>query len=88
MEKSVFTEEYGAFLALLRQARKAAGITQVQMAERLAQTQSWISKCERGERRLDIIEVRAFCEVIGIPLPEFSERLETTLLEQRAKLSS
>ena len=54
MKKSLFSDDYKCFLKLLRQVRERAGITQEQIAERLETTQSIISKCERGERRLDI----------------------------------
>jgi len=71
VEKSTFSEEYAVFLRLLREARAAAGVTQVQLAERIGNTQSFVSKCERGERRLDIVEVRAFCRAIGVPFAKF-----------------
>jgi len=71
MEKSVFSREYRIFLRCLRESRKRSGVTQVQLAERLGQAQSWVSKCERGERRLDIVEVRAFCQAIGVPFVGF-----------------
>ncbi|GAB4287626.1 MAG: hypothetical protein Fur0025_21220 [Oscillatoriaceae cyanobacterium] len=58
MEKSIFTQEYGIFLSHLRSARKGAGLTQEQVADRLGQTQSFVSKCERGERRIDVVELR------------------------------
>jgi transcriptional regulator with XRE-family HTH domain len=41
-------------------ARKSAGLTQVGLADRLGRPQSFVSKYERGERKLDVIE---FCEV-------------------------
>ncbi|EDX76721.1 hypothetical protein MC7420_1724 [Coleofasciculus chthonoplastes PCC 7420] len=55
MEKSICTREYALFLSHLRSARKAAGLTQEQIAQSLQQTQSFVSKCERGERRIDIV---------------------------------
>jgi transcriptional regulator with XRE-family HTH domain len=79
MEKSIFTEDYLVFLRCLRAARGRAGLTQVQLAERLDQTQSWVSKCERGERRLDIVEVRAFCEAMGLSLTSFLEEFERVI---------
>lgn len=51
MDKSIHSKEYAVFLRHLRQARKKAGMTQEQLARRLAETQSFVSKCERGERR-------------------------------------
>lgn len=77
MEKSVFSEEYGVFLRELRHARAQSGMTQEQVAKAMGQTQSFVSKCERGERRIDIVELARFCAVLGIPLREFVDRIET-----------
>jgi transcriptional regulator with XRE-family HTH domain len=79
MEKSVFTDDYGVLLALLREAREAAGLTQVQLAERLGQSQSFVSKVERGETRLDVIQLRTLLAALGATLPEFVGRLEERL---------
>lgn len=51
------------FLRRLRQARKDAGLTQVEVARRLGRTQSFVTKAERGERRLDVVELRAFARI-------------------------
>ena len=48
MEKSIHTREYAVLLRLLKQAREAAGLTQVQVARRLKQSQSFVTKMERG----------------------------------------
>lgn len=58
MEKSIYSAEYQQLCALLRQLRLVAGLTQVQVAERLDVPQSFVSKYEAGERRLDVIELR------------------------------
>ena len=58
MEKSIWSAEYQQLCALLRQIRQDAGLTQVQVAERLNMPQSFVSKYESGERRLDVIELR------------------------------
>ncbi|MFK0300297.1 helix-turn-helix domain-containing protein [Brevundimonas sp. NPDC090276] len=65
MTKSVFSERYGLFLAVLVQARKEAGLTQSELASRLGKPQSYISKAERGERRLDVVEFIEFAEALG-----------------------
>ena len=44
-----------------------------------------MSKCERGERRLDVIELRMFCLAFGLTLPIFVKRLEAALAAGRAK---
>lgn len=62
MTKSVFTDEYSVLLKTLILVRKKAGITQVELAKKLKQPQSYISKYEHGERRLDVIE---FVEIVN-----------------------
>jgi transcriptional regulator with XRE-family HTH domain len=81
MEKSVFHRNYALFLSCLRCARKSAGLTQQEVAERLQQTQSFVSKCERGERRIDVIELLAFCQAIDISIEDFIDQLKH-ILEQ------
>ncbi len=53
MEKSIYSKDYQTLLRELRRAREASGLTQGQLAKRLGCTQSFISKCERGEPRLE-----------------------------------
>lgn len=49
------------FRELLRQARIGAGLTQTELANRLGKPQSYVSKAELGERRLDFLETLDFC---------------------------
>ena len=79
MEKSIYTREYSLFLDQLRKAREDKGLTQIDVAQKLGQTQSFISKVERGERRLDIVELRAFCAALGIGFAKFIAQIERTL---------
>lgn len=79
MEKSIHSEDYRLFLRLLRDARERAGLTQEDLAQRLQETQSFVSKCERGERRIDVVELRHFCEALGVPLLEFCSVLDSGL---------
>jgi transcriptional regulator with XRE-family HTH domain len=64
---------------LLRQVRNEAGLTQTDVAERVGRPQSFVSKYESGERRLDVLELRAVCSAMGISLPDFIKRLEQAL---------
>ena len=76
MEKSIFTAEYRVVCRLLREKRESAGLTQVDMAERIGEAQSYVSKCERGERRLDIVQLRVFCNAMSLPLGDFVKEFE------------
>lgn len=75
--ESVFTEEYNRFRQMLIQARKNAGMTQLAVSEAIGKPQSFVSKYERGERRLDVIEFMAVAHVLGIDPREFIDRLTT-----------
>ncbi|MCA8999485.1 MAG: helix-turn-helix transcriptional regulator [Planctomycetaceae bacterium] len=74
MKKSRFTSRYNQFLAALRQARKDAGLTQTQVGKKFGAHASFVSKCESGERRVDVIELAEFCRIYGLALNEFLER--------------
>lgn len=63
--KSIYTKDYAVFVETLRAIRLERGVSQVDLAKGLGVTQSFISKCERGERRLDIIELRNWCRVLA-----------------------
>jgi transcriptional regulator with XRE-family HTH domain len=79
MHKSLFSKEYRIFLGHLRKARAEAGLTQAGLAKRLGETQSFISKVERGERRLDVVELRAFCRALKMAFPTFINRLHLAI---------
>jgi transcriptional regulator with XRE-family HTH domain len=60
---------------LLAEARRAAGLTQAQLARRLSKPQSFVSKYERGERRLDVSEFIEVAEALGLDAAKEVERL-------------
>jgi transcriptional regulator with XRE-family HTH domain len=64
MSKSIHGPEHLALRELLVEARKAAGLTQQQVAEKLGRPQSFVAKYEGGERRLDVLEFIAVARVI------------------------
>lgn len=74
MEKSIYTAEYRRLCALLRQLREEAGLTQIEVARRLDEPQSFVSKYESGERRLDVIELQHVTEALGTPIRAALER--------------
>ena len=66
MVKSISSQQQERMIALLRQAREEAGLTQDQLAERMGAYKTFVSKYERGERRLDVVEFLAITEALGI----------------------
>jgi transcriptional regulator with XRE-family HTH domain len=79
MEKSPFTHEYKTLCRLLKAERENADVTQVELAKRLKETQSEISKFERGERRLDVVQLRRWCQALGVGLSDFVKSYENSL---------
>ena len=58
--RSTHSARYRRFLTRLREARLNAGLTQAEVAKALRRPQSFVSKCESGERRVDVIELQDF----------------------------
>lgn len=71
---SIYSASYRHLLKQLKQARLDAGLTQVQVADALGQPQSFVSKCESGERRVDVVELERFAELYSKPLSFFLPR--------------
>ena len=76
--KAIHDERYIQVIARLRQARKRAGLTQADVAERLGLDQTSISKVETCERRIDVIELIDFCRTVGVKI---SDLVDSTLQE-------
>lgn len=64
------------FLDLLRQIRIDAGLRQEDLAEKLGQPQSFVSRYESGERRVDLLELGEICRALGLSLSDFVKRFE------------
>jgi transcriptional regulator with XRE-family HTH domain len=79
MPKSIFSVGQERLQNLLRKSRLEAGFTQVQMAKKLGRPQSFVSKYESGERRLDLVELRLICKALDIPLTKFAKQFENSL---------
>ncbi len=78
MTKSVFSERYDRFRQALIAARKSASLTQAQIATRMAKPQSFVSKYERGERRLDVVEFFDVARAVGFEALGFLRDLRLT----------
>ena len=66
MALSTHNTDYRLLLTVLRSARERSGVSQVDLAARLGNTQTFVSKCERGERRVDMVEFVEFAEALGL----------------------
>jgi transcriptional regulator with XRE-family HTH domain len=73
-QKALHAKRYEAFRMRLRRAREEAGLTQEQVAECLGRPQTWVSKCEVGERRVDFVELEEWAAACGKPLDWFRTR--------------
>jgi len=69
--RSVHSPRYAAFCRGLLEARKAAGLSQDAVARKLGRPQSFVSKYETGERRLDVVEFLDIADVLGIDAAAF-----------------
>ena len=79
MTKSTHLTQKKKLLTLLRNVRVDAGLTQADLASHLHRDQTFVSKYESGERRLDILELREVCHAIGIDFVTFIRRLDREL---------
>lgn len=79
MEKSIRSIWRSKLQDLLRQIRLEAGLRQIDLAERLGKPQSFVSKYESGERRLDLLELREVCDAADTSIEAFVHRFERSL---------
>jgi len=73
MAKSIYTAEYQKVLKKLKEARSESGFTQVEISQKLKKPQSYISKIERGERRIDVAELSILAKFYKKSLNYFTE---------------
>lgn len=83
MEKSVHTRDYRILIATLREMRERAGVTQVELAERLDETQVFVSRYERGETRVDVVQLRTICRALKTTIASFIRRYEEQLIKMK-----
>ena len=80
MDKSIHTKLYQRMIARLRAKREEKGVTQMQLAEKLGVNQTFVSKVETCERRLDILELMNICEALGISFIDFVREIDEDIL--------
>ena len=79
VKKSLVKNEYKILLEQLYTLRMGSGLRQSELAHKLVVPQSFISKIESGERRIDLIELREICKALGSNLEEFVKEFEKAL---------
>ena len=70
---NIYSKDYQKFIKLLRKAREDAGFSQKYVADKLGKPQSFVSKSESGERRVDFTELVKFAKILGQSLEYFAK---------------
>ena len=65
MVKAIYSKEHRSLVERLRKARKEAGLDQKDVAKMLKVSQSYVSKIESGQRRIDIVQLKTFARIYG-----------------------
>lgn len=76
MRKSIYSPEQVELLKLLRDQRAKAGLSQADLAQKLGRSQSFVSKYEAGELRLDLVELNMICRALGKSLLSLVRQFE------------
>lgn len=79
MAKTLHSRHNKIFLKMLRELRESRGLRQSDLAELLGSSQATVSNVERGERRLDVIELRDWLDALEEKFPEFTAKLDAEL---------
>ena len=74
--RSIHSKEYKIFLRRLTQAREDAGLTQADVASKFGKPQSFVSKCEQGERTVDAIDLFRFANIYKISIEQLFEGID------------
>jgi transcriptional regulator with XRE-family HTH domain len=81
MPSAIFEKRYASVVDVLASARRDAGVTQVQLAERLGRPQSYVSKIERRERRVDAVEVHDWAVALALKPQHLFEQISQALTQ-------
>lgn len=74
MKKTQHSRKYRRILRLLRQLREERGLLQSDVGRKFGAYASFVSKCESGERRIDVVELAEFCKIYKTSVAEFLNR--------------
>jgi len=60
MSSNLYTKEHKSIVGKLKKARQEAGLDQVEVAKKLGRSQSYLSKIESGQRKIDVVQLKKF----------------------------
>jgi transcriptional regulator with XRE-family HTH domain len=83
VSRTTYTQANDIFRELLKEARVARNLTQADVAKRLGVPQSYVSKYESGERRLDFVETTELCQALGLSIEDFAAAYSAKLAKAR-----
>lgn len=86
MTKAIYRREHVVFLQVLKRMRVESGMTQAQCSAALGRPQSFMSDVERGVRRLDMVQLRDLCKVLGSDLVGFTKSFEAALNHENGQV--
>jgi transcriptional regulator with XRE-family HTH domain len=81
--KSIYDAQYKLLIQKLRQRRLETGFTQTQLAKKVGVDQTFVSKYEQCQRRLDVIELQRICKALGLSVSEFMGQFEKELRKEK-----
>jgi transcriptional regulator with XRE-family HTH domain len=85
VRKALYSREQERLVAMLRELRERSGLTQVEVAKRLRRPQSFVSRYESGQRRLDLIELEELCGLFDVGIVEFVRDFKTRGAQGRSR---
>lgn len=71
MKKTIYSEDHKRLVQQLKEARESAGLDQTTVAKMLGKTQSYVSKIESGQRRIDLVQIKEFSKIYKKPFSFF-----------------
>jgi transcriptional regulator with XRE-family HTH domain len=83
MRKTIHSRSHHILIAKIRALRESFGLTQKELADKIGVDQTFISKIETGDRRVDLIELREICLSLGTSLEDFIKSLEADISNER-----
>jgi len=63
MSKAIYSKDHKYIVEQLKKARQEAGLEQTEVAKLLGKTQSYLSKIESGQRRIDVVQLKEFAKI-------------------------